>query len=311
MSMQHGTLGAMSGFRGDDVTDQSGRTFLVTGANTGLGYETTKVLAAHGARVLLGCRSQDKATAAMSKIEREVPGADLAFVPLDQNDLASVQAAAEIVADEPRLDVLVNNAGIMVPPLQYTVDGFESQFGVNHLATFALTSHLLPKLAEQEGSRVVVTSSIAHKSGRIDFDDLRAEQSYGAQDRYQQSKLANLLFMFELDRRLRASGSSTIAVGCHPGIASTDLARHMPRLLQFAMPLVTVVFNSPAQGAWPTLMAAVSDEVDGGDYVGPTRRGETAGPAGVAQATRRARDPQMAEDLWDVSVELTGVDPGI
>jgi NAD(P)-dependent dehydrogenase (short-subunit alcohol dehydrogenase family) len=301
----------MSGFRADDVTDQSGRTFLVTGANTGLGYETSKVLAARGARVLLGCRSEDKAKAAMAKIEGAVPGADLAFVPLDQNDLASVQQAAEIVAGEPRLDVLVNNAGVMVPPLQYTVDGFESQFGVNHLATFALTSHLLPKLAEQEGSRVVVTSSIAHKSGQIDFDDLGAEQSYNAQDRYQQSKLANLLFMLELDRRLRASGSNTLAVGCHPGIASTDLARHMPKLFQFAMPAVSLVFNSPAQGAWPTLMAAVSDQVDGGDYVGPTKRGETAGPAGSAHATKRARDPQLAEDLWDASVELTGVDPGI
>lgn len=301
----------MSGFRADDVTDQSGRTFLVTGANTGLGFEATKVLAANGARVLLGCRSEVKAAAAMKRIEAEVPGADLAFVPLDQNDLASVRAAADIVGDEQRLDVLINNAGIMVPPLQYTVDGFESQFGVNHLATFALTAHLLPKLAEQDGSRVVVTSSIAHKGGTIDFDDLGAEERYGAQDRYQQSKLANLLFMFELDRRLRAAGSPTVAVGCHPGIASTELSRHMPKLLQFAMPLVKVVFNSPAEGAWPTLMAAVSEEVGGGDYLGPTRRNETAGPAGAAHATKRARDPQLAKDLWDVSVEMTGVDPGI
>ncbi len=262
----------MSGFTADDVTAQAGRTFLVTGANTGLGFEAAKVLAARGARVLLGCRSQDKATRAMEKIAAAVPDADLRFIPLDQGDLASVEAAACLVGDEERLDVLVNNAGIMMPPLQYTTDGFESQFGVNHLGTFALTSHLLPKLAESDGSRVVVTSSIAHKPGTIDFDDLEAEQRYDQQTRYQQSKLANLLFMYELARRLTAAGSSTIAVGCHPGIASTELARHLPKILTLAMPLVKVVFNSPAQGAWPTLMAATSEDIAGGDYIGPSLR---------------------------------------
>ncbi len=210
-------------FTADDVSDQSGKTFFVTGANTGLGFETAKVLAARGARVLLGCRSEGKATAAMDKISADVSDADLRFIALDQGDLASVAAAARLVDEEDRLDVLVNNAGIMMPPLQYTTDGFESQFGVNHLGTFALTSHLLPKLAEtgeaHGGSRVVVTSSIAHKPGKIDFDDLAAEQSYDAQGRYQQSKLANLLHMYELDRRLRTAGSPTIAVGCQPGIA--------------------------------------------------------------------------------------------
>ncbi|MFT6765013.1 MAG: NAD(P)-dependent dehydrogenase (short-subunit alcohol dehydrogenase family) [Candidatus Aldehydirespiratoraceae bacterium] len=298
-------------FRADDVTGQSGRTFLVTGANTGLGFETAKVLAARGARVLLGCRSQDKAEAAMAKISAMTPDADLAFIPLDQNDLASVAAAAEIVGDEDRLDVLVNNAGIMMPPLQFTVDGFESQFGVNHLATFALTSHLLPKLAKTPGSRVVVTSSIAHKPGEILFDDIDASSKYSAQERYQQSKLANLLFMYELDRRLQDAGSETVSVGCHPGIASTDLGRHMPRLLTMAMPAVGLLFNSPAQGAWPTLMAATSDDVEGGNYVGPTRRGETSGPAGPAASSSRARDPELASRLWHLSVEMTGVDPGI
>jgi NAD(P)-dependent dehydrogenase (short-subunit alcohol dehydrogenase family) len=301
----------MSHFTADDVPDQSGRTFLVTGANTGLGFEATAVLAARGARVLLGCRSQDKAEAAMAKISTETPDADLAFVPLDQNDLASVATAAEIVGKEERLDVLVNNAGIMMPPLQFTVDGFESQFGVNHLGTFALTAHLLPKLAETAGSRVVVTSSIAHKSGKIFFDDIDASNKYSAQQRYQQSKLANLLFMFELDRRLRAVDSETISVGCHPGLASTDLGRHLPKVFTLALPITGLFFNSAAQGAWPTLMAATSDDVDGGDYVGPTRRGESAGPAGPAKSTDRARDPELAARLWDVSVEMTGVDPGI
>ena len=296
-------------FTSDDVTDQSGKTFLVTGANTGLGFEATKVLAERGGRVLLGCRSQDKAQAAMKKITSDVPDADLAFVPLDQGDLSSVEAAAELVNEEDRLDVLVNNAGIMMPPLQYTTDGFESQFGVNHLGTFALTSHLLPKLAETPGSRVVVTSSIAHKPGKIDFDDLGAEQRYNAQARYQQSKLANLLFMYELDRRLRAADSPITAVACHPGIASTELGRYMPKAVQFAMPLVKLAFNSPAQGAWPTLMAATSDEIEGGDYTGPNRFGETSGKAEKVDSTDRARSPELAARLWDVSVEMTGVGP--
>lgn len=299
------------GFTADDVADQSGRTFLITGANTGLGFETAKVIAARGGRVLLGCRSEDRATEAMERIEKDTPGADLRFIPLDQGEFASVAEAVKLVAAEERLDVLVNNAGIMMPPLQYTKDGFESQFGVNHLGTFALTSQLLPKLEETEGARVVVTSSIAHKPGKIDFDDLLAEQRYDAQTRYQQSKLANLLFMYELDRRLRAAGSGVSAVACHPGIASTELGRHMPKLLTLALPVVKLVFNSPAQGAWPTLMAATSDDIEGGDYTGPAKRGETAGPAVKVTSTDRARDPELAERLWDLSIELTGIDPNL
>ncbi|MFK8025468.1 MAG: oxidoreductase [Ilumatobacter sp.] len=301
----------MTGFRAHDVTDQTGRTFLVTGANTGLGFEATKVIAQRGAKVLLGCRSESKANDAIERIVAEVPDADLGFVPLDQNDLSSVRAAADIVNAGPRLDVLVNNAGIMMTPLEFTADGFESQFGVNHLGTFALTSLLLPKLAEQPDARVVVTSSIAHKPGRIDFDDLGAEHGYDPQTRYQQSKLANLLFMYELERRLRASGSTTIAVACHPGIAATELGRHLPKFVSFAMPLAKIVFNSAAEGAWPTLMAATSGEVTGGSYWGPSKRGETSGPAGPAMSTSRARDPQLAARLWDVSIEMTGIDPEI
>ncbi len=299
----------MSGFTDDDVTQQAGKTFLVTGANTGIGFETSKALAAKGARVLLACRSQDKAHDAMAAIAKAHPDADLDFVPLDQGDLASVEQAAEQVSDEARLDVLVNNAGIMMPPLHYTTDGFESQFGVNHLGTFALTGQLLAKLAETDNSRVVVTSSIAHKPGRIDFDDLAAQRGYDAQGRYQQSKLANLLFMYELDRRLRAADAPTMSVGCHPGIATTELARHLPRYVTFALPLARLAFNSPAQGAWPTLMAATDDALDGGDYVGPSRFGETSGPAQKVNSTRRARDHDLAARLWEVSVEMTGVDP--
>ena len=300
-----------TGFTDDDVPDQSGRTVFVTGANTGIGFETAKVLAGRGARVLMGCRSHDRAHAAIERIVEAVPDADLKFVPLDQGDLESVRSAADIVADEPRLDVLVNNAGIMVPPRELTTDGFESQFGVNHLGTFALTSQLLAKLGEQEESRTVVTSSLAHRSGEIFFDDIDAAQRYRSQQRYQQSKLANLLFAFELDRRLAASGSDTIAVACHPGIAVTELVRNMPGAFGLVTPFIRPFFNSPAAGAWPTLMAATSPRISGGDYVGPSRWMETSGPARKVGANSTSRDRDLAERLWELSIEMTGVDPGI
>jgi NAD(P)-dependent dehydrogenase (short-subunit alcohol dehydrogenase family) len=199
----------MKGFTEAQVPDQSGRTFLVTGANTGIGYAAAEALAKKGARVLLGCRDQGKAEKAISEIRASVPGAEVEFLPLNLADLESVRIAAERAAKEDRLDVLLNNAGVMFPALQRTEQGFEPQFGVNHLGTFALTCLLLPKLAETAGSRVVVTSSLAHQRGDIQWDDLDAEQSYSRTRRYSDSKLANLLFVQELDRRLRSACSST------------------------------------------------------------------------------------------------------
>jgi NAD(P)-dependent dehydrogenase (short-subunit alcohol dehydrogenase family) len=299
------------GFSAHDVPDLAGTTMMVTGANTGLGFEAAKVLAERGARVLLACRSEAKAIEAIDRIGADVADADLRFVPLDQADLSSVAEAARLAAEEPRLDVLINNAGVMVPPYQMTEDGFESQFGVNHLGTFALTAQLLEKLAEQDGSRVVVTSSIAHRGASIFFDDIDASAGYDARKRYGQSKLANLLFTYELDRRLRAAGSATVAVACHPGIATTELGRHMPAAVRFAMPFVRPFFNSPAEGAWPTLMAATDPSIEGGDYIGPRRRGETSGPAVKVQSTSTARDEDLARRLWELSIEMTGVDPRI
>ena len=298
------------GFTDRDVADQSGRTFLVTGANTGIGFEAARVLARRGGRVLLGCRSEQRAADATAKILTESPEADVDFLPLDQADLASVRAAAEQASAEPRLDVLVNNAGIMAPPRTLTVDGFESQFAVNHLGTFALTAHLLPKLEETEGSRVVITASLAHRGGRIHWGDIDGAKLYARQARYQQSKLANLLHMVELDRRLKARGSRTIAAACHPGLAQTEIGRHFP-LIQYAAPLVRTFFNTQAMGAWPTLMAATAPGVAGGDYYGPTRWGEMSGPAGKAWSTPSSRDPELGRRLWELSVEMTGVDPGI
>lgn len=260
--------------------------------------------------MLLGCRSGERARAAITEIQGELPAADLAFLQLDQADLVSVRSAAEQAAREPRLDVLVNNAGIMGVPHAVTKDGFESMFGVNHLGTFALTSLLLPKLQETGGSRVVITSSLAHRTARIFWDDIGGTKHFFSLTRYQQSKLANMLHLFELDRRLRARGSRTIAVGCHPGVAVTDIGRNYA-LFPVAAPFLRLVFNNPETGAWPTLQAATATDVAGGDYFGPSNWAETSGPAARARAGVSSRDPVLGKRLWELSIELTGVDPGI
>jgi NAD(P)-dependent dehydrogenase (short-subunit alcohol dehydrogenase family) len=300
----------VKGFTDADVPDQSGRTILVTGANTGIGYEAAEALAAKGARVLLGCRNLGKAELAASAIRRAVRNADVAIVPLDQADLASVRAAAEQVAGEPRLDVLLNNAGVMFPPLERTAQGFELQFGVNHLATFALTALLLPKLAETAGSRVVVTSSLAHQRGNIQWDDLDATRSYSRTQRYSDSKLANLLFVQELDRRLRAAGSPVTAIACHPGVAKTELGRHTGPL-RFLFGPVGWFLNTAAMGAWPALQAATDPKAEAGGYYGPQDMGEMKGPSGRAKRSAMAQDPALARRLWDLSVAKTGMDPGL
>ncbi len=297
-------------FTAADVPDQSGRCIIVTGANTGIGFEAAKTLAAKGARVLLACRSKDKAEVAKRQIREAHPGADVAFLPLDQADLASVRRAAEQAAEEPRIDVLLNNAGVMFPPLTRTEQGFELQFGVNHLGTFALTGLLLPKLARTPGSRVVVTASLAHRRGDIQWDDLDAEKGYNRAQRYSDSKLANMLHFAELDRRLRAAGSPVTALGCHPGVAATELMRHAGPFRVFT-PLFGLLLNTADQGAWPALQAATAPEVEPGGYYGPQGMREMKGRSGPATRTATAQDPDLARRLWDVSVELTGVDPGI
>jgi len=299
---------AISNFTDQDVPAQNGRVFLVTGANSGIGYETAKVLAGKGARVLMGCRSKTRAAAAIAKIREEFPQADLTYIPLDLGDLESIREAAALVGQERRLDVLVNNAGIMMPPREVTMDGFESQFGVNHLGTFALTGLLLDKLAKGKEPRVVITSSMAHRSGRIDFDDINAEESYSRMGRYAMSKLANLLHMYELDRRLRAADSPVIAAACHPGVADTELTRNFPGLLvSLFRPLSSLFMNSAAEGAWPTLAAAAAPGVESGSYFGPSRNGEWVGPAREVQPRPKAKRIETAKRLWDVSEEMTGV----
>ena len=262
-----------------------------------------------GALVLLGCREQARAEDAIARIKRITPNADLAWLPLDLGDLDSVRSAAEIAAKEPRIDALINNAGIMNPPLTRTKQGFESQFGINHLGVFALTSLLLPKLAETPGARVVVTSSVAHLKAKIDWDDLNADNSYVKNERYGASKLANALFFFELDRRLRAAKLPVTAIGVHPGIASTSLGRHMG-LIQIVGPIVGLLLNSADKGAWPALLAATG-KVKPGGYYGPTGFGGIRGVAGEAKRAPHAEDPALAKRLWDVSIAMTGIDPGL
>jgi NAD(P)-dependent dehydrogenase (short-subunit alcohol dehydrogenase family) len=295
------------GFTADDVSAQTGCIFLVTGANAGIGFETTKVLSARGAHVILACRDLDRADAAMNRIRADVPNAELSFQPLDLADLDQVREAAKAVLAGPRIDVLVNNAGVMIPPKTLTKQGFELQFGVNHLGTFAFTGLVHGHIDD----RIVITASLAHKGGQIDFSDLSAARSYHKLPRYQASKLANLLHMFELDRRLSTAGRSTQAIGCHPGVAITELTRHLPMPLRTMTPLAAPFFNSAAQGAWPTLQAATGAHVQGGDYLGPQGLGEVSGRSGPARATRTARDPKLAKELWERSIDLTGVDPGI
>lgn len=299
-------------FTAASVPDQSGRTALITGSNTGIGWEAAAVLAGKGARVLLACRSQEKGAAALERIQRLHPEAELAFVPLDLGSLESVRKAAARIAGEARIDLLINNAGIMMPPREETADGFESQFGVNHLGHFALTGLLLGKLRETDGARVITVSSGAHKAGRIRFDDIHAKKSYSRVARYGMSKLANLLFTHELQRRLEAAGDGTAALGCHPGVSDTELTRSFPARMQALTRLLTSPFSHPPpKGALPTIRAATDPEARGGEYYGPGGFLELTGPPVRNEPSRASRNPETARRLWDLSIELTGVDPGI
>lgn len=296
----------MSSWSLESIPDQSGRTALVTGANSGLGYWTSVELARRGARVLMGCRDAGRAEAALGRLRAEVPGAAAELVTLDLQSLASVRAAAaEVQSRAPALDLLVDNAGIMAVPRTLTQDGFESQLGTNHLGHFALTGLLLPALLAAPAPRVVVVSSTAHKPGRIDFDDLMGERRYGTWKAYSQSKLANLLFVLELDRRARSTALTVAAA--HPGYAATHL-QDADGLKGLLMRLGNaVVAQSDAAGAWPSLRAATDPDVRGGDYYGPGGIGELRGSPKKVGRTKAAQDAVVARRLWTVSEELTGV----
>ena len=295
----------------EDIPSQHGKTVLITGANTGIGFETARIFATKNARVLLGCRSKSKAMQAIEDIQAVYPKADLAWIELDLSDLNNIRSAAEVVQTESRLDILINNAAIMAVPRSLTKDGFECQFGVNHLGHFALTGLLLQKLAVQSGARVVTVSSLAHRTGKINFNDLHGASSYSSMSRYQMSKAANLYFTLELQRRLGSANNGTLSIGCHPGIATTEIGRHFPAWLRLITPLANPFFNSAAQGALPCLYAATSPDVTGMGYYGPTKRAESVHSAGEAIIAEHIRDETIARQLWDKSVELTGVNFGL
>ena len=296
-----------------DIGDQTGRTILITGANSGIGYEAARALAQHGAHVVLGCRTRSKADDAVARIDATNPSGSTEILEMDLADLDSVaDAAARFASEHERLDVLVNNAGLMATPKQRTAQGFEMQFGVNHLGHFALTGHLIEMLMASGPARVVSISSQGHRPGKIRFDDINSEKKYSAWPAYFQSKLANLLFTRELQRRLALAESEVIAVAAHPGLSSTNLGHESSGVLSSMMQWTRPVFDrfasqSAAMGALPTLRAAVEESVAGGDYFGPNGFGEQRGHPVKVDASSRAKDDAAAGRLWELSEELTAV----
>ena len=292
------------------IPDQSGRLAIVTGANSGLGEVTARELARAGARVVLACRNLQKGEGARQAIETTLPGAQLEVEELDLASLDSVRAFAKrFRGGDESLDLLINNAGVMATPRRRTADGFELQFGTNHLGHFALTGLLIGMMEGRDDARVItLSSSPAYRLGRIAFDNLGGERHYFRWRAYGQSKLANLLFALELDRRLRSQGSTVKSLAAHPGYAATNLQSASPPLLDRLVMRVSnkLVAQSEEMGALPTLFAATEPGLEGGTYIGPDGPSEQRGHPTIVQPNGRARDEDTARRLWQVSEELTG-----
>ncbi len=288
----------------NDAADQSGRLAIVTGANVGLGYYTALGLVQKGADVILACRNDEKAKAAQSKMRAECPTANISTMTLDVSKQASVkQFAQTFAATHKKLDLLINNAGIMIPPFSETEDGFESQLATNYLGHFSLTGHLLPLLNATPGARVISLASLAHSWKGINFSDLNYKNNYSARLAYGQSKLACLIFSYELDRRLKAAGHKTLSVAAHPGVSATSLTRYMPKIIQ---PLAPLVAQSAQAGAEPTLYAALGEDILGGHYTGPDGWRQMKGKAVKVGSSAASRDPEAAKKLWEMSENMTG-----
>lgn len=292
-----------------EFNTMTGKTAIITGANSGLGLETAKTFARLGARIILAVRNLDKGQAAEQEILDESPEATIDVMQLDLSDLGSVRAFAEAFTSRfDSLDLLVNNAGVMTPPYAKTKDGFELQFGSNHLGHFALTGRLLPLLLRTENSRVVTLSSLAHRNSAIYFDNLDGSKGYKAMKFYGQSKLANLMFAIELDERLKQHGLATQSMACHPGISSTNLfkigGREMPRIFKG---LMNRYLQPATMGALPTVYAATASSLTGGEYVGPDGKGQRRGYPALEKPDPAVNDEASRQKLWDVSEKLTGV----
>ena len=287
----------------ENIPDQRGKTFIVTGANSGIGFEATRMLLKNSARVIMACRNMTKAANALTSLINETPEADVEVMELDLSSLTSVKNfAAEFISKYKTLDVLVNNAGIMGTPYNLTEDGFEMQFGTNHLGHFLLVGLLLDLLRESVGSRVVTITSIAHFKGIIKFDDISSTKEYSRMKAYRQSKLANLLFAYELDRKLKSSGSGAISVAAHPGISSTNLVS-LPPLLKW---LEDRLLMTPAKGALPTVVGATNQELKGGEYIGPAGFRQSYGSPAILKSGGQSNNKTISARLWSLSEEMTG-----
>lgn len=298
----------MSGWTEKELQLQAGKIAVVTGANSGLGFHTARALAGAGAHVIMACRNPDKAAEAAAKIAQGVETRELDVADLDSVD----RFCQSIKRDFDHIDLLINNAGVMACPYATTPQGFERQWATNHLGHFALTGHLLELLEAAAAARVVAVASLAHHGGRFRWDDLNHHQAYKPWPVYCQSKLANLVFARELDRRLKSKQSNAIALAAHPGVSNTNLASAGPGLAQNPVGRMLVkasglFLQSAEAGAWPQLQAATDPNMQGGEYLGPHGFKEYAGPSGPVKVNRKARDPQDALRLWQESEKMSGV----
>jgi len=291
----------------ESLPKQKGKIAIVTGANSGLGFETTLALAKKEATIIMACRNMEKAETAKKQLLEKVPTADLHLMEIDLSKLDSVRSFTKSYLKEfNQLNLLINNAGVMMPPYEKTEDDFELQFEANYLGHFLLTALLIDSLLKTPNSRIVSLSSIAHKSAEINFDDLQSENSYSKSKAYGQSKLACLIFAYELQRRLKKRNSGTISVAAHPGVSNTELARHLPKFFTYILgPILLPLFtHEPPNAAKPQINAAINKGVKGGDYFGPTGFYEMKGGVGKVGSTTISKDEEIAKKLWKVSEKL-------
>lgn len=297
----------------ENIADQTGKLAIITGANSGIGYETAFVLAGSGAALILAARNLEKGKNAAAKIRNRYKDANIRVMQLDLSNITSIQLfATQVLEQEQQLHILINNAGVMAPPYRKTKDGFELQFGTNHLGHFAFTGLLLPIIVKTPLARVITVSSLAHRTGRINFDNLDGSKGYRRWKFYGQSKLANLLFAYELERRFKMNHVEAMSLVCHPGFASTNLTaagigHSTPWIGKIAGALGGLMSQSAAMGALPTLFAATNPDLQGGEYIGPTGPREMRGYPGIVQSSPRSRDEEAGRRLWDMSEQMTGV----